>query len=224
MEEFDRFPVNEYVSGAVLYKDDVRSVTLAHLAGEWKGCGKHIERATLQGGFDGAALVYARNQALSYLGKSDPPGYAEITTFTTDGTSLNFYSHHIAQTEDKTLKYHQYPEASYNLMKFNEYKDGRRHLRNNQDDARDESCNLRDQLKERGKQQRRALPSVAQGTPLPTPVLEPTNADEETTRYADEAGVYIIEQPCQPTPAASTKPHRASHSHFLRSSCNSSHK
>ncbi|KAH8755760.1 hypothetical protein F5883DRAFT_607597 [Diaporthe sp. PMI_573] len=87
--------------GAVLYKNNVRSTTLAHLTGKWKRCGKDIERATLQGGFDRAALVYTRNQALSYLGKSNPPGHAEITTFTTDGTSLNFYAHHVTQTEDK---------------------------------------------------------------------------------------------------------------------------
>ncbi|KAI0407485.1 hypothetical protein F4802DRAFT_24291 [Xylaria palmicola] len=217
MQDYLPFPVDERVSGAVLYKDDRRSVTLPHLAGEWKGPGKDMEKAILQSGYDGATLVYARNQALSYLGKSDLPGHAEVTTFTTDGKSLNFYSHYSAQTEDKTLKYHQYPDASYNLMKFDEYKDGRRHLRNTQDDARDQSCALRDQLKEHWKQHH----SNPKEAPLPAPDLEPTDAYEETTQYEDEAGYEIVEQPCQPTPAASTKPRGTSPPHSSRSSHNS---
>lgn len=76
MQEYDPFPVNEHVSGAVLYRDNPHSVTLPHLAGEWKGRGKDTEEARLQSAYDGAAVVYARNQALPHLGKSDPPGHA----------------------------------------------------------------------------------------------------------------------------------------------------
>lgn len=48
MEEFRPFLVDEYVQGAVLYKDDGRSVTLPHLAGEWKGPDRSMAEATLQ--------------------------------------------------------------------------------------------------------------------------------------------------------------------------------
>jgi len=34
MEEFRPFPVNKHISGSVLYKDNTRSVTLPHIAGE----------------------------------------------------------------------------------------------------------------------------------------------------------------------------------------------
>uniref|UniRef100_A0A8H7K2F6 Uncharacterized protein n=1 Tax=Bionectria ochroleuca TaxID=29856 RepID=A0A8H7K2F6_BIOOC len=72
MQEYDPFPVDEHVSGAVLYEDNPRSLTLPHIAGEWKGSGKNMEEARLQSAYDGASLVYARKQALSYMGKSDP--------------------------------------------------------------------------------------------------------------------------------------------------------
>ncbi|OAA62488.1 hypothetical protein SPI_04028 [Niveomyces insectorum RCEF 264] len=157
MEGFDAFPVDEHVGGAVLYRDDRRSVTLPHVAGEWKGPDGSMKEAELQSSYDGAALVYARNQALAHMGKSDPPGHADVTTFTTDGANLNFYSHYATRTEDKTLKYHQYPDGSYNMKKYQEFKDGRRHLRNTQDDARDQSYALRDQLKEHWKQQRHSV-------------------------------------------------------------------
>lgn len=104
LENYLPFPIDEHVKGAVLYKDDRRSVTLPHVAGEWKGPDGNMKEAELQSSYDGAALVYARNQALSYLGISDPLGHAEITTFTTDGTYFNLYSHHVAQTEDETLE------------------------------------------------------------------------------------------------------------------------
>jgi hypothetical protein len=92
MEEFDPFPVDEHVSGAVLYRGDRRSVTLPHVAGEWKGPDGNMKEAKLQSSCDRAALAYARRQALAYLGKPDPPGHAEITTFTTDGTNLHLFA------------------------------------------------------------------------------------------------------------------------------------
>lgn len=54
MEEFRPFPINDHVDGAILYKDNSNSVTLPHLTGEWKGCGKDMEEARLQSAYDGA--------------------------------------------------------------------------------------------------------------------------------------------------------------------------
>lgn len=194
MQEFRPFPVDEHVQGAVLYKDNPSSLTLPHLAGEWKERGKDMENATLQSRYDGAALVHARNQALSYLGESDPPGHAEVTTFTTDGTSINFYAHYAAPAEDGTLEYHQYKFASANVKDSHQgHKDGRRGLRNQQDHAREQSYDLRNRLKEYWKQRRGALPVLDDN-------FEETNANE------DEAGYEIVEQPCQPTPDASLPP------------------
>ncbi|KAK0655519.1 hypothetical protein B0T16DRAFT_397153 [Cercophora newfieldiana] len=156
MTEYDLFPVDKYISGAVLNKDNPDSLTLPHLAGECKGYGKSMKEARMQAAYDGAALVHARNQALSYMGKSDP---SSITTFTTDGTTLNLFAHHATLSKKGTLEYHQYPIKSINLVNSYEgYKEGRRLLRNAQDRAREQSYALRDQLKEYYEQQEEVPP------------------------------------------------------------------
>ncbi|KAH6619163.1 hypothetical protein B0J18DRAFT_467340 [Chaetomium sp. MPI-SDFR-AT-0129] len=206
MHGFDPFPVEEDVDGAVLYKDNPFSVTLPHLAGEWKGRGKDMDEAELQARYDGAALVYARNKALAYLGKSDPPGHAAVTTFTTNGTILNFYAHYAAEAEDKTLKYHQYPISSINLVESLEaHNEGRRRLRNEQDHAFKQSCALRDELKEHWKRHRDDIHPTVEGPPLPLPggTSRATNVDE------DEAGHGVVELP---TPATFSQPPKGSSS------------
>ncbi len=51
MEEYRPFPVDEHVPGAVLFKDNPRSVTLPHVAGEWKGPDGDMREATRQSGY-----------------------------------------------------------------------------------------------------------------------------------------------------------------------------
>ena len=194
MQEFRPFPVDELIQGAVLHKDNPSSLTLPHLAGEWKGRRKDMEKATLQSRYDGGVLVYARNETLSYLGESNPPGHAKVTTFTTDGTNFNFYAHYATTAEDGTFEYHQYQRTSANVKDSHQgHKDGRRGLRNQQDQAREQWYDLRNRLKEHWKQRRGALP-------VPDENFEETNANE------DDAGYGMVEQPCQPTPDASLPP------------------
>ncbi|RMD39797.1 hypothetical protein DV735_g5350, partial [Chaetothyriales sp. CBS 134920] len=166
MQEYRPGPIDDHISGAVLYKDDPCSLTLPLLAGEWKSRGKDMEEARLQSAYDGAALVYARNQALSYLGTADPPGHAEVTAFTTDGTNLNLFAHYATLSADGTLEYHQYPIKSTNLTDSHQaFRDGRRGLRNVQDHARKQSYAMRDHLRERWKRRRAGatttVPSIA---------------------------------------------------------------
>ncbi|CAH0022752.1 unnamed protein product [Clonostachys rhizophaga] len=219
MEEYDPFPVDEQVDGAVLFKDNPSSLTLPHIAGEWKGPNGNMGKAMLQSSYDGAALVYARNQALSYMGRSDPPGHAEVVTFTTDGTTLNQYAHYAEELEDGITKYHQYRIKSTNLIdSYQEFKDGRRGLRNTQDHARDQSYILRDDLKEYWKQQRSKLQPITEGTSLPVPDLQAkpcentnpyqagygTSAYKETATYEDSAENEVADQP-HSTPQPSSK-------------------
>lgn len=90
--EFMPFPIDDQLGGfAVFIKDEKDSITLPHLAAEFVGPGKDMLQARIQSAYDGAALVYARNQALKYIGKPDPRGYSAITTFTSDGTSVCFF-------------------------------------------------------------------------------------------------------------------------------------
>lgn len=73
LQGYDPFPVHKHVCGAVLHKDNPRSVTLPHVAGEWKGPGKDMKEARLQSAYDGAALVYARSQPFPTGGNLTPP-------------------------------------------------------------------------------------------------------------------------------------------------------
>lgn len=199
-----------------------------------------MEEAQLQSRYDGASLVYARNQALDTIGKPYLAGHAKVTTFTTDGTNLNLFAHYATPTENGKFEYHQYPIESTNLIRSYEgFKEGRKQLRYAQDLAREESCRLRDELKDywrTGKSQPVPLPTindeyeviepqpdyhpnVTKEAHLPVPDLQPpaaTSAYEEPAPYeeeADEDNYEIVEQPCQPTPAASTESRKASRPH-----------
>ncbi|OAA63243.1 hypothetical protein SPI_03406 [Niveomyces insectorum RCEF 264] len=242
--EYDPVPVDDHIPGAALYKDDPYSLVLPHVAGEWKGPSGNMGTARLQGAYDGAALVFARNQALSRLGKPDPPGHAEVTTFTTDGTTLDQYAHYAEESEDGTTRYHQYRVKSTNLIDSHEdFRDGYKHLRNAQDHARNQSYALRDDLREHWKQQRSTLQPITEGTSLLIPDSQatpyedtnPHQADygtsthEETVPYEDEGDYEVVEhQPVpQPTPPASSK-HKSSktpsrHSHHSHHSHTTPH-
>ncbi|KAI1149479.1 hypothetical protein F4825DRAFT_430352 [Nemania diffusa] len=205
--EFGRLKNYENLDGAVLYKDNLRSTTLPHLAGGWKSMTGTISEAVVQSSYVGAALVYARNKALASLGKSDPPGHAEVTTFTTDGKTLNLYAHYAAPSKDGELEYHQYGYSSVDLMQsYQGHKDARKGLRNAQDHAFKQSHALIDQLKEQWQKGHNALQPSAEGAlpPVLVVTLHTTNADE------DEVSYEIVEQPCEPTPPTSSKPERLS--------------
>ncbi|KAI0871052.1 hypothetical protein GGS24DRAFT_77735 [Hypoxylon argillaceum] len=169
IRKYKPFPVDEHVSGAVLYNDNPYSITLPHLAGEWKGPDGNMEEAELQSRYDGAALVYSRNQALSLMGKSDPPGHAEVRTFTTDGTLINFYAHYATLSEDTNmLEYHQYQYAVAPVKgTYQGHKDGYRGIRNEQDHAKGQAYALKDQLNKHWKQRRSGLQPITEGSPLP---------------------------------------------------------
>ncbi|KAL2201482.1 hypothetical protein P885DRAFT_10642, partial [Corynascus similis CBS 632.67] len=148
MEEFMPFPAQTQLNGAVLFKNNPYSLCLPHIAGECKGRGKNLEDASVQCAYDGAALTYARNQALAYMGITDRPGFAEVTTFATDGTTINFYAHYAVQSENGAPEYHQCLISSINLTKsFQDFKEGWKQLRNLQDRARNSSYALLHQLK-----------------------------------------------------------------------------
>ncbi|KAI0868141.1 hypothetical protein GGS24DRAFT_483248 [Hypoxylon argillaceum] len=250
MEAYDPVPIDEYVSGAVLYKNNPSSLTLPHLAGEWKSPSGNMGKARLQSSYDGAALVYARNQALSYMGRSDPPGHAEVTTFTTDGTTLNQYAHYAEETEDGKTKYHQYRIKSTNLIdSYEDFKAGRRGLRNLQDHARNQSYALRDDLQEYYRQHRSDLQPIAKSSYLPVPdtqanPYEDTNpyptgyattsyqqasyeADTqyEDEQYGDEADYEVVDEPYSERRSSTrqSSKHSTKHSSSKASSSKSSH-
>ncbi|KAI1126900.1 hypothetical protein F5Y10DRAFT_278439 [Nemania abortiva] len=147
VHQFDPFPVDEHIEGAVFQNKEF-PITLPHLAGEWKASGRNLDNARIQTAYDGASLVYARNQALAYLGETELSSDAAITTFVTDGSTLKLYAHYASQGTDDTVEYHQCLVNSIHMESYTGFKDGRKELRNAQEYAKEQSCLLRDRLKE----------------------------------------------------------------------------
>lgn len=157
-----------------------------------------MKEARILAAYDGAALIYARNQALNAMGKPYLAGHTKVATFTTDGTNLNLFAHYAAPTEEGTLEYHQYPIKSINLIDSHQgYKEGRKHLRNAQDLAKEESYALRDELNDYWKAER------TQPVPLPPTI-------EDDYEVVEPQPVY------QPTPPTSSK-HKSSKTHSYHS-------
>jgi hypothetical protein len=132
--EFDRFPVFAKLSGAAtLYGNgsDGAATTLPHIAGELKGPGGMLAVSHLQGAYDCACMVYGRNEARSFLENPDPPDHAFVSTFTSDGRSLDTFAHYASESGEGQVQYHQYLTSTTPLISsFADFKKGRRRLRN----------------------------------------------------------------------------------------------
>ena len=166
MPEFDPFPVRQQLDRAAVPTPSPHTITLPHLAGEWKGPGKDMRLAQTQAAYDGACMVYSRNKALSFLNNPDPAGYAHVQTFTTDGTILNTFAHYSSESQGQ-VKYHQcLTSSSVLILSYEDFKTGRRRLRNLQDNAKETSEKLRDELKKRWSANHRS--SVAPSVPAKT--------------------------------------------------------
>ncbi len=139
--QFDLIRIREESSlRAAVASSGPNAITLPHLAGEWKGPGKDMNLARHQAAYDGASMVYARNEACSsFLGSPDPVDHAYVQTFTTDGTTLNTFTHFSTKSQGQgQVKYHQYPTSnSFLISSYEDFKKSRRRLRNLQDDAKE---------------------------------------------------------------------------------------
>jgi hypothetical protein len=102
--------------------------------------------AQTQAAYDGACIGFGRNKARSLLKNPDPAGHAFVSTFTTDGTTLNTFAHYSSESQGQ-VKYHQYPTSStFLISSYKDFKTSRRRLRNLDDDAKETSEKLRDEL------------------------------------------------------------------------------
>lgn len=154
LKEFKPFPVAKKLGTAVIpryLKPRCHSITLPHSAGEWKGRGKDMSLAQVQASYDGACMVYGRDKARSFIKSPDPDGYAYVQTFITDGNLLNTYAHYSSASQDQDdVEYHQCETSStYLTSSYEDFKKGRRLLRNLQDMAKETSEKLKDELKEK---------------------------------------------------------------------------
>ena len=139
---FKPFLPSEQLTAAIPYSSR-NAITLPHCAGEWKGPGKDLNLARVQAAYDGASMVYARNEATSFLGSPDPNASAHVVTFTSDGTSINTFANHSLNMHGQ-IEYHQYPITSSLIRSsYEDFKKGRRQLRNLQDYAKETSETLK---------------------------------------------------------------------------------
>ncbi|KAI7787144.1 hypothetical protein LA080_000480 [Diaporthe eres] len=128
----DTFPPTiEDVKASRLVRDEPRYVALPHMAVEYKAREKSLHEAKVQAGYDGAAMVYGRNEALKYIGKADPPRQPAVLTATTIGQEWKVYGH-CAHPNDSNGKeeYYQCRMAGGSMENLSEYKQGRKVLRN----------------------------------------------------------------------------------------------
>jgi len=151
--EFRQTRAADDIPRTSLSSNEPDSIIFPHIAGAWKGPGRETEDDQLKQGYNGAALVYGRRQALDHMGIPYVEGHSHITTFNTDGTTLNLFAHHSTPYEkwgfELPYVYHQYQISSTNIRNsYEEFKTAWRQLRNAQDRAREESLNLRDQFED----------------------------------------------------------------------------
>jgi hypothetical protein len=176
LREFKPFPVRQELGGAAVPTSENNATTLPHLAGEWKAGGKDMIQARTQAAYDGACMVYGRNKARSFLESPDPADHAYIQTFTIDGTTLNTFAHYSSSSQDQ-VKYHQYPtSSSFLISSYEDFKQSRRRLRNQQDDANETSVQLRNELNEKWSANHRS--PVAPSVPAETADSTATNSYE----------------------------------------------
>jgi hypothetical protein len=127
---------------------------------------RSIEQAEIQSAYSGATLVYGRDEALKLLGDPDPPGHAAVASFATNGKRTGFYTHFSAPSEKEgKVEYHQHRLCSTLFVgSFEDFERGRRQLRNMQEDAKHESCALKDRPVAYWEVRQCAAPSIRRAT------------------------------------------------------------
>lgn len=178
-QSYKPFPVME-VLDAALPKHSLplsQATALPQLAGEFKGPQGDLLQAQVQASYDGACMVYGRNQARSYLETPDPTGHAYVQTFTTNGDKLDTFAHYASISRGK-VKYHQHTTSTTSLTtSYEQFEKGRRRLRNMQDLSKRHSEDLRDELV--GKWERDQPPDDFNDSVIPGFPSLPRNSDED---------------------------------------------
>lgn len=143
------FPPNiKAIKSATLVKDNPRYVALPHMAIEYKAQDKSGHQAMVQAGYDGAAMVYSRNEALKYMGQEDAPREPSVLTAAVTGPQWDVYGHYTHPNDDTgRTEYYQHHLAGGFMANLDGYKRGRKTLRNMQDFGREQATDLRDRMK-----------------------------------------------------------------------------
>lgn len=216
MEGFrrDTFPptVQELGGAATLVKDFPRFPALPHLAMELKATGANMHLAECQAAYDGAAMVYARNKALNFLGEKVEHGNATVLSAATDGAAYDIFGHYTLNDEKtETTRFYQRCLAQGSLEGFDDFKTGFRRLRNMQDWARDKSLDIRERMTKdhESRQFGSSRPSQSVGSnksPSNPSDQIPSRSSSDSSEYCDRSEAianggdrHDLESPSGPT-------------------------
>lgn len=197
----DTFPptVQELGGATTLVKDTPRFPALPHLAMELKATGENMHLAECQAAYDGAAMVYACNKALNFLGEKDEHGNATVLSATTDGKKYDIFGHYtLIDEKTETTRFYQRCLAQGSLEDFDDFKTGFRRFRNMQDWARDKSFDIRERMTKdhESKQFGRSRPSQSVGSKKSLPAQSarpsaPSNpSDQMPSRSCSDSSEY----------------------------------
>lgn len=100
--------IGQLGGSATLIKNTPNFIAFPHFAAEFKDFGKSLQQGEVQAGYEGAAMLYARNNALAAIGEPGAPFHASPVTVAADGHSWTAYTHYAAENEiNKNLEYYQ---------------------------------------------------------------------------------------------------------------------
>lgn len=123
-------------------------ICFPHLTGEFSA--PNSEEDSHEGAraaYTGACLVEARRQALAYMKRADPERHGAVLSFTTNGTLITFFAHHMVEQEGQGTEYHMAEICRTGLTDDAEsFERARRQVRNMQDLGRRAAEDLRDDL------------------------------------------------------------------------------
>ena len=158
MEAFPTFSMYRMEQSIMVHKEGGKAVILPHLAGILRLESDSRQEAMARSAYAGAALVYVRSRALALLGIPDRSNQAVISTFITDGTTVEVFAHYaVPAPESGKMVYHQYSIASSGLTSsVEDLEKGRRMLKNLQRYSRQKALELSALVLERMRQRRRA--------------------------------------------------------------------
>lgn len=75
-------------------------------------------------------MVYGRNEVRLFFKSLDLAGYAFVSTFITDGITVNIFAYYSSETQGQ-VKYYQYLKSSFLFISsYKDFKKSRRRLRN----------------------------------------------------------------------------------------------
>lgn len=93
--EGQKFPPSiDEIKGTTLVKDDPDYITPPHMIVEYKAKNKSAYESKVQSTYNGAAMIFSRNEAFTYINKPEPPRQPAMLSATVVGPSWEVFGHY----------------------------------------------------------------------------------------------------------------------------------